>query len=78
MPIYEYECERCGAQVEEIRKYAERNDPLDCEGCGGSLFPIMSAPVLDFDPYSPGLIMNTGEKVKGHMGKEAPLKRRKK
>jgi putative FmdB family regulatory protein len=36
MPIYEYKCKKCGAQVEKMQKVADA--PLTaCEKCGGGL-----------------------------------------
>jgi putative FmdB family regulatory protein len=42
MPIYEYACTGCGAAVERLRKYCEREHPLACPSCGGAAGPIMS------------------------------------
>ncbi|GGD50964.1 MULTISPECIES: FmdB family zinc ribbon protein [Caballeronia] len=33
MPVYDYECARCGA-FEAVRRIAERDDPVSCPGCG--------------------------------------------
>jgi putative FmdB family regulatory protein len=43
MPIYEYECEACGHQLEALQKMSE--EPLrDCPGCGKpALRKLMSA-----------------------------------
>ena len=36
MPIYEYNCTKCGQHIEVIRKFSD--PPLkECEKCGGSL-----------------------------------------
>ncbi|MGH8936273.1 MAG: FmdB family zinc ribbon protein [Acidimicrobiia bacterium] len=36
MPIYEYECKRCGQRIEAFRSFSDR--PLEQhEGCGGEL-----------------------------------------
>jgi len=43
MPIYEYQCKKCGAVSEHIQKFSD--DPLtDCPECGtvGSLEKLMS------------------------------------
>jgi putative FmdB family regulatory protein len=42
MPIYEYACTSCGAAVERLRKYSERDHALDCPSCGEATRPIMS------------------------------------
>lgn len=77
MPIYAYECPDCGHEAEDIRKYEERNDPLECEKCGGAMEPRIAATAIQMNPYDAGLIMHNGQKVRGHMGKTAPNKRRK-
>jgi len=41
MPIYEYECETCGATVEALQKFSDA--PLTtCEHCSGKLHKIIS------------------------------------
>jgi putative FmdB family regulatory protein len=35
MPLYEYKCPVCSFQIELIRTYEKRDDPVpDCEYCG--------------------------------------------
>ena len=47
MPLYEYRCRRCGAQLEKIRKFSD--PPLTtCEECGGDLEQLLSAPAIQF------------------------------
>ncbi len=43
MPLYEYACDSCGAGVERLRKYRERELAVACPSCGGSARPVMSA-----------------------------------
>lgn len=47
MPIYEYECEDCGAGLEVIQK---ASDPRrkKCPKCGGKLKKKISAPAIQF------------------------------
>lgn len=33
---YEYYCENCGKEFDEVRTMEERNDPIDCLVCGSS------------------------------------------
>lgn len=33
MPVYDYECARCGT-FEAVRRIAERDDPASCPDCG--------------------------------------------
>jgi putative FmdB family regulatory protein len=47
MPLYEYECQKCGAVFEEIRKFSD--PPLTHhEGCGGEVRKLLSAPAIQF------------------------------
>lgn len=43
MPIYEYSCTSCGAVVERLRKYRERELQWPCPSCGRPTRPLMSA-----------------------------------
>lgn len=43
MPLYEYQCESCGAVEELLVSRSERDDPgVVCEECGGKLKRIFS------------------------------------
>src|SRR5262245_57921715 len=47
MPIYEYECRKCGAHVEAFQKVSDK--PLaKCRKCGGKLEKKISAPAIQF------------------------------
>jgi len=48
MPLYEYECEACGATFEKIRKFSD--PPLEvCEKCGkGPVRKLISSPAIQF------------------------------
>jgi putative FmdB family regulatory protein len=47
MPIYEYECRKCGAHVEAFQKVNDK--PLTkCRKCGGKLDKKISAPAIQF------------------------------
>ena len=47
MPLYEYECEKCGHRFEKIRKFSD--PPLDtCPKCGGVVHKMQSAPAFQF------------------------------
>lgn len=47
MPIYEYECSKCGKTIEVIQKFSDK--PLKKhEGCGGSLSKLISASGFQF------------------------------
>ena len=47
MPLYEYECQKCGHRFEKIQKFS---DPLEtkCPKCGGKLEQVISAPAVQF------------------------------
>lgn len=47
MPIYEYECKKCGHRFEKIQKFS---DPLEtkCPKCRGKLEQVISAPAVQF------------------------------
>ena len=41
MPIYEYECDKCGTRVEHWQKMSD--PPLStCESCGGGMHKVIS------------------------------------
>src|SRR5689334_6947907 len=47
MPIYEYECRKCGAHTEAFQKVSDK--PLTkCRKCGGRLERKISAPAIQF------------------------------
>jgi putative FmdB family regulatory protein len=47
MPIYEYECRKCGAHTEAFQKVSDK--PLTkCRKCGGKLEKMLSAPAIQF------------------------------
>jgi len=47
MPIYEYECKKCGHRFERIQRFS---DPLvkKCPECGGKVEQMLSAPAVLF------------------------------
>ena len=45
MPLYEYQCEQCGATFEVIQKFSD--SPIDaCRSCGGPAHRLLSAPAI--------------------------------
>ncbi len=47
MPIYEYQCDDCGASFEAFQKMAD--DPLvKCEACGGPLRKVLHPVAIHF------------------------------
>ncbi len=47
MPLYEYQCESCGARFEVIQRFT---DPVvgTCKKCGGTVRRLLSAPAIQF------------------------------
>lgn len=47
MPLYEYECTKCGHRFEKIRKFSD--PPVEtCPECGGPVRKLMSSPAIQF------------------------------
>ncbi|HQQ76500.1 MAG TPA: zinc ribbon domain-containing protein, partial [Thermoanaerobaculia bacterium] len=47
MPLYEYECAKCGERIEVIRSFSD--PPLVvCPECGGALTKLLSSPAFQF------------------------------
>ena len=47
MPLYEYECKKCGHRFEKIQKFSAR--PVKkCPECGGPVEQTISAPAVQF------------------------------
>lgn len=47
MPLYEYQCEKCGHRFESIRKVSDP-PPDGCPKCGGAVQKLQSAPAFQF------------------------------
>ncbi len=47
MPLYEYQCQKCGHRFERIQRFS---DPLvkKCPECGGKVEQLISAPAVQF------------------------------
>ena len=47
MPLYEYQCIKCGHRFEKIQKFSDK--PIKkCPECGGAVEQIISAPAVQF------------------------------
>lgn len=47
MPIYEYECKKCGHRFERIQKFSDK--PVTrCPECGGKVEQLLHAPAVQF------------------------------
>jgi putative FmdB family regulatory protein len=47
MPLYEYECEKCGHRFEKIQKFSDKM-VKKCPECGGRVEQMISAPAVQF------------------------------
>ena len=75
MPIYSFQCE-CGVTEEHLLKYDERDSEFTCPSCGE---PMQRSPVEKFrlgkEAYQCKAILNNGDHIAGHFGKEAKWKK---
>ena len=47
MPLYEYQCTKCGHRFEKIQKFSDK--PIrKCPECGGRVEQVVSAPAVQF------------------------------
>lgn len=47
MPLYEYQCKKCGHRFERIQKFSD--PPVKkCPECGGKIEQLLSAPAVQF------------------------------
>ena len=54
MPIYEYECEKCGENTDHIFSIDEKPETLECPICGGnakSIISFMADRQAEWSPY---------------------------
>jgi len=47
MPLYEYECKKCGHRFEKIQKFSDKM-VKKCPECGGAVEQMISAPAVQF------------------------------
>ena len=47
MPLYEYECKKCGHRFEKIQKFSDKM-VKKCPQCGGVVEQLISAPAVQF------------------------------
>ena len=47
MPLYEYECKKCGHRFEKIQKFSDKMIKK-CPECGGQVEQLISAPAVQF------------------------------
>jgi len=47
MPIYEYECNKCGERTEKLIRNGD-SGLKECPHCGGDVTKLLSAPMIQF------------------------------
>jgi putative FmdB family regulatory protein len=47
MPLYEYQCTKCGHRFEKIQKFSDKRIKK-CPECGGPVEQVISAPAVQF------------------------------
>src|SRR5262249_46730536 len=47
MPLYEYQCKKCGHRFEKIQKFSDKA-VRKCPECGGPVEQVISAPAVQF------------------------------
>ena len=47
MPLYEYQCKKCGHRFEKIQKFSDKAI-RKCPECGGPVEQMISAPAVQF------------------------------
>jgi putative FmdB family regulatory protein len=47
MPLYEYQCTKCGHRFEKIQKFSDKKI-TKCPECGGKVEQLLSAPAVQF------------------------------
>jgi putative FmdB family regulatory protein len=47
MPLYEYQCQKCGHRFEKIQKFSDKIIKK-CPECGGRVEQVISAPAVQF------------------------------
>jgi putative FmdB family regulatory protein len=47
MPLYEYECKKCGHRFEKIQKFSDKHI-RKCPECGGRVEQLVHAPAVQF------------------------------
>ena len=47
MPLYEYQCKKCGHRFEKIQKFSDKLIKK-CPECGGAVEQVISAPAVQF------------------------------
>lgn len=75
MPMYTFDCLKCGETFEKVVPMADRDQPLNHGQCGGLLVRRgIEAFRIGPPSFVPGAVTSKGEVVPGHFGKAARKK----
>jgi len=75
MPIFTFNC-KCGNVLEEICKYEDRPDKKKCDCGKWAIRQGIELCTLGKEGYQPQAILENGDHIKGHFGKEAKRRRK--
>jgi putative FmdB family regulatory protein len=75
VPLYEYQCTKCGHQFEMIQKFSD-SPKTKCPKCGGRLEKLVSAPAIQFKG-SGWYVTDYGKGSGGSAGKKPESKKTK-
>ena len=70
MPIYQYECTKCGREFERVKAIRHR-DELELCACGGNAKRVPAQAVIGKPGSQMQAVLKNGAHLKGHFGKEA-------
>jgi putative FmdB family regulatory protein len=84
MPLYEYQCKKCGHRFEKIQKFSDK--PIKkCPECGAAVEQVISAPAVQFKgsgwyvtDYAKKSPASTSNESSGSKGKDKDSKESKK
>jgi len=75
MPLYEYQCKKCGHRFEKIQKFSDKMI-RKCPDCGGPVEQLISAPAVQFKG-SGWYVTDYARKSHGHASDSAPKESKK-
>jgi putative FmdB family regulatory protein len=47
LPLFEYQCQKCGVRIEKIEKFTAPTS-AKCASCGGKIERLLSSPAIQF------------------------------
>jgi putative FmdB family regulatory protein len=78
MPLYEYGC-ACGAAQELVREIDDRDQPVECAGCGEQMRRLISPSAFGKPAFRMQAILSNGQRLAGNFGQrpklDPPMKR---